>query len=189
MSNPTRLATAISMGCVIALSVGAALTAGCSSEVPPPPSHNRHFVTPQGHFVGHLKPEPTDGPPLGIDGRPIQANDPVVWIVDGDTVSQPEYELDVSTFRLDFNEKEPLTEAVLPFALMTENTHQVVVHRGPPVMPFSHPQINDGETCRAIYQCVNRDCPRVQEIDNAALFPVAAGRTVYAMPVLSQHGS
>ena len=155
--------------------IGMLMLVGCAQDEPPPPSHNRHFITPQGHFVGHLKPEPIDGPPVGIDGRPIQANDPVVWIVDGGKVSQPEYEIDVSSFRLDFNEKEPLTEAVLPFPLMTETSKQVVVHRGPPPESFSHPEINNGEACHPIFQCVNPDCPRVKEIDNAALFPVPTG--------------
>ncbi len=159
-------------GMLLAGVIFALLLGGCGSEPVAPPSHNRHFVTPEGHFVGHLKPELYEGPPTGIDGKPIAADDPVVWIVEGDAVSQPEYEFDVSTYRLDFDESQPLTEDVLPFALMTNETRQVVIHCGPPALPFTHSEINDGEAAHGIGQCVNRECSRVKEIDNAALFPL-----------------
>jgi len=154
------------------LGVVAVVLAGCSEAVPAP-AHNRDYVTVDGRFVGHLKPE--KGPPIGPDGERIKAHDPVVWIVVDGEVSQPEYERDVNSYRIDFDERQPLTEANLPFALMTEQTRQVVVHRGRPPADFSHPQINDGEPCAPVYRCANFDCPRVEEIDNFALFPEPEG--------------
>jgi hypothetical protein len=158
----------------LALGTAALALVGCGEDPYIPPAHNREYITPSGHFVGHLKPIPFDGPPIGADGRPIEANDPVKWVVEGNKVTRPEYEIDVVSFRLDFDETQPLTEALLPFALMTENTRQIVVHRGPPPPDFKHAQINNSERCLNVFGCVNPQCPRVQQINNMGLFPVAA---------------
>ena len=146
---------------------------GCTSDPPEvPPPHNRQYITYDGQFVGHIKPVP---PPVGPNGKRIVPDYPVLWVVDGGKAEQTEGEYDVHTFRLDFDEKQALTEAMLPYPLMTESTHQIIVHRGPPPDDFSHPQINDGERAFPIAHCINNECPKYQKVENGQLFPVPPG--------------
>ena len=141
--------------------VAALAIAGCSSESdkkPPPDANtNRNVLTPSGTPVGHLKPR-----------RMSKArHDPVVWVVAGNAVERRSDEVLIHAFRLDFDETQPITEADLPYALMTDNSKEIVVHRGKPPKDFSHPDINGGEPCSPIYQCGNLDeCPRVKELMN-----------------------
>ena len=145
------------------------LLLGCGGEPEVEmPSHNRTHITGQGNFVGHLKPLPAPPP-----GPPPE--NPVRWVVDGDTVSQPEQEWGVGVFRLDFNEKEPLTEAHLPYVLMTEETKQIIVHRGEPPSEFSHPSINSGERAVPVHQCIYEQCPWRETGLDFAMFPAPDG--------------
>jgi hypothetical protein len=139
---------------------------GCSggeSDAPPPKS-NTHIRTPKGQPIAHLKPS----------GDYVEAtHDPVVWVVDGGKVERIDDQMIlIHAYRLDFDETQELTEANLPYALMTEKTKQIVVHRGKPPDVLTHPDINDGERCLPIYQCHDsQTCPRVKELNHLALFP------------------
>jgi hypothetical protein len=133
-------------------------------------SNNKQFSTATGFFVGHLKPEA--GPPLGADGKPLPAAEPVEWIVSDGQVSKPKYVYDVHTFRLDFDEKEPLTDAQLAHVRMTEETHQIVVHRGPCDEVLTHADVADGQRCLPVFECPNVDCSRFKEIDQFGLSPI-----------------
>lgn len=139
------------------------LMPGCSSDAEKsPPRSNKSVLTPSGTPVGHLKPDPF---------LPKAEHSPVIWVVDGDTAERQSGEVMVHGFRLDFDETQPITEATLPYSLMTNNTQQIVVHRGEPPANFSHRDINQGEPCSPIFECYNEECPRVQELQNVALFP------------------
>ena len=145
------------------------LLIGCfSQEESQPPPNNKNVVTPRGEYVGHLKPDTRLLDALDPDLLQV---DPVVWVVDNGQVQHPERDLSVHIFRLDFDEKIPITIDVMPYVLMTEKTKQVVIHRGRPPEGFSNSAINQGERCLPVYLCMNRECPRIAEIDGAAIFP------------------
>jgi hypothetical protein len=146
------------------------IAVGCSSSSPTPASHNRKYMTPDGHFVGHLKPQYVDGPPTDPTGKPIEATNPVEWVVIDGEVSKPKYEIDVQAFRVDFDESQPITESILPYALMT-SAGKVVVHRGVPPENFTHSEIADGGKLFPIYACINfASCERAIELGKSPLF-------------------
>ena len=151
-------------GSIVALAVGN----GCSSDESTAPADNKDFVTPSGEFVGHLKPDPRLLAAIDPDTPQV---DPVVWVVDDGQVERAQQELSVHLFRIDFNERQPITAEILPYALMTAETREVVIHRGEPSNGFSNSAINQGERCLPIHLCMNPDCPRVAEVENAPLFP------------------
>ena len=148
---------------------------GCSSSGPTPPPHNRRYMTPEGHFVGHLKPEDPDGiygPPTDPHGKPIVAVDPVKWVVIDGQVHKPKYEIDVQAFRVDFDEQQPITEAILPFAFMTDEGEVAVFRGDPGPAPISNPKIAAGAPLLPIFSCVNFEaCPRAKELGKPFLFP------------------
>lgn len=149
----------------VALAGGlSAILSGCSSsEPPPPPINNKNVVSAAGEYVGHLKPNAY-----------MATGDtyPVIWVVRGDEVEHRDDKILVNAFRLDFDETKPLTEADLPYSLMTEDTHEVVVHRGKPASEiYTNPKIHEGERCLPIYECGNPECPRVKELNDVALIP------------------
>lgn len=149
------------------------LLSGCGGDdVPPPPTSNRDVVSGSGEFVGHLKP----------NAHMAQSEeDPVVWVVRDGNVTRRDDSTLVHAFRLDWNELEPLSEKDFPYPLMTESTHEIVIHRGDPgTHVFTHPDINDGERCLTVHHCANPECPRFKELENLALFPhdPAAGEAV-----------
>jgi len=140
---------------------------GCTPEeeqvAPPPPVTNRNVVTPSGHAIGHLKPDPN---------LPEATHDPVVYVVDAGRVERRTDRVLVHAFRLDFDETKGLTEADLPYALMTENSREIVIHRDVPPDVLTHADINDGERCLPVYQCEDfENCPRCKEHNHYALFP------------------
>ena len=160
------------------------VAAGCSKPSLPPAKDNKEVVTSDGKFVGHLKP---DKRAIAALGENVPKYDPVVWVVDGDEVYKPDQELSVHLFRLDFDELQPITEATLPFALMTKNSRQIIIHRGPPPDNFSHPTIAGGEACLPIFVCTNLECPRVKEISDAPLFPHDASSGEPTCPFCGKH--
>lgn len=184
MSTFKRSAGMLLGGAAMSLTIALLCASGCKPKTTPPPKDNRNVVNANGEFIGHLKPDQRAIDAIGPD-EPMY--DPVIWVVDGDKVSQPKRKLSVHLYRLDFDEMQPLTEAVMPFALMTEKTRQVVIHRGPPPDVFSDPKVASGERCLPIYQCENLDCPRVKEIQNAALFPHDPKAGEPTCPFCSKH--
>ena len=101
---------------------------------------------------------------------------PVIWVVRDGNVTRRDDNILLGAFRLDWDETQPLSTQDFPYAFMTEETKEIVVHRGDPgTHVFTHPEINDGERCLAIHQC-----PKLQELQDFGLFghDPAAGEAV-----------
>lgn len=146
---------------------------GCGGkELPPAPQSNRDVVSAAGEFVGHLKPNAH---------MPTSDVYPVIWVVrDGEAIRRDDNIL-LGGFRLDWDELQPISSQDFPYALMTENTKEIVVHRGDPgTHVFTHPDVNDGERCLTMHQCANPECPKLQELQDFGLFghDPAAGEAV-----------
>jgi len=103
--------------------------------------------------------------------RKHSGDNSVIWVVDGGRVIRQSNPVFVHNFVLEIDESQPFSYDLFPTVLMTERTHQIVVHRGGLMGILTRPKINDGERCFQVYVCRNRSCPRSKEGGDLALFP------------------
>lgn len=122
------------------------------------------LLKPKGERQGERKPT--------ADAVTWEAKRPhVYWLIDGKEVRRVDPPVEPAAFRIDFDENKPLTLDMMPYAFMTEKSRQIVVRRGDVGEPFREPRINDGERITFIYYCENRNCPRIHEVQDLAMFP------------------
>lgn len=122
------------------------------------------LLKPQAARQGDRKPS--------ADASPWVAKRPHVhWLIDGDEVRRIDPAVEPAAFRIDFDQTKPLTLDVMPYAFMTENSHQVVVRRGDVGEPFVEPRVSGTERLLPIFYCENRSCPRINEVQDLAMFP------------------
>ena len=159
------------------LLVLAAIFAGCtleSSDEAPPQKRVRVEVPNRGVPLELLKPQTTEQEAVETPSQvePWVAKRPHVhWFIDGEQVKPIDPPVEPEAFRIDFDETQPITFEIMPFAFMTEISRQIVVRRGDVAEAFTDPRISESERLLPIFYCDNRSCPRIEEVQRLARFP------------------
>lgn len=130
-------------------------------------------ASPKSTRVTASRPRASTNAPTRSDfSRAIAKRPHVRWVLDGEELTELDPPELLDSFRLDFDETRRLSFDDLPYAFMTENSQEAVIHRGDVIEGhFEDSRISPEEKIVMIFYCTNPNCPRREEVYKSAKFP------------------